>query len=76
MAITQEEIKKTLLKAFPDATLELKDLVGDGDHFELKIADASFKGLTPIAQHKLVYKALGSVVGNELHALSLKTSAK
>jgi BolA protein len=31
-----------------------------------------FAGKRPLARHQLVYKALGSLVGNEIHALSIR----
>jgi acid stress-induced BolA-like protein IbaG/YrbA len=31
-----------------------------------------FQGLRPIARHQRVYKCLGSLVGNEIHALSIR----
>lgn len=46
---------------------------GDGHHFEAVIVSELFRGLTRIAQHQLVYKALGQRMEQEIHALSLKT---
>ncbi|MFN3288279.1 MAG: BolA/IbaG family iron-sulfur metabolism protein, partial [Sphingomonadaceae bacterium] len=34
-----------------------------------------FRGLSRVAQHKLVYDALGGRMGGELHALALSTAA-
>ena len=33
---------------------------------------AEFEGKRPIARHQLVYRCLGKLVGNEIHALSIK----
>ena len=33
---------------------------------------ASFAGMRRIARHQLIYKTLGSLVGNEIHALSIR----
>jgi stress-induced morphogen len=64
-----------LRDAFPDATIEIEDLAGDGDHYRAKIVSTAFAGLARIKQHQLVYKALKGKMGGELHALALETSA-
>ncbi|MGD9802970.1 MAG: BolA family transcriptional regulator, partial [Hyphomicrobiaceae bacterium] len=33
MAMDANEIEQLIRAAFPDATIEIKDLAGDGDHF-------------------------------------------
>ncbi|MBS0271410.1 MAG: BolA family transcriptional regulator [Proteobacteria bacterium] len=75
MAMSSDKIKALLLKAFPDAQIELKDLAGDDDHFEATITTKSFCGKTRIQQHQMVYAALEGHMGTSLHALSLKTQA-
>jgi acid stress-induced BolA-like protein IbaG/YrbA len=44
----------------------------DNTHFEAVIVASEFAGLRPLARHQLVYQALGSLVGNEIHALSIR----
>lgn len=73
MAIPQEELENLLIQAFPDATIKLVDLAGDNDHYQAEICSASFTGLSRIQQHQKVYAALGKMVGEQLHALSLIT---
>ena len=76
MALPVDEIKKLILKSIPDATIEIKDLMGDNNHYSAIIKSSMFKGLSKIEQHKLVYKSLKGKMGNELHALSLTTEEK
>ena len=76
MAIKQEEIEKLLKEGFPDADIEIQDLAGDDNHFSAKIKSSQFNNLSKIEQHKLVYKSLKGKMGNELHALSIKTEGK
>ena len=73
MAIEKSEIERLIKLAFPDAEIIINDLVGDNNHYSAKIKTKHFNGLNKIKQHKLVYKALGGRMGNELHALSLTT---
>ena len=76
MALPIEEIKKLIIESIPDADIEIKDLVGDNNHYSAKISSKIFNGLSKIEQHKLVYKSLNGKMGNELHALSITTEGK
>jgi stress-induced morphogen len=76
MPMTATEIE-TLIKAkFPDAEVTLKDLAGDNDHWAAHVVTSAFKGKSRVAQHQLVYEALGGRMGGVLHALALTTAAK
>ena len=76
MALPIEEIKKLIISSIPDATIEIKDLMGDNNHYSYIIKSKMFNGLSRIEQHKLVYKSLKGKMGNELHALSITTEGK
>jgi len=72
--ISPDEIKSTLDKALPGSTIEIRDLTGGGDHFQVLVVSASFEGKGLVDQHQMVYGALRESLGNErIHALSLKT---
>ena len=73
MSLKLDEIKILIKKAIPDAEIVIKDLAGDDNHYSATIKSKLFSGKTKIEQHKLVYKALGGKMGNELHALALNT---
>ena len=45
----------------------------DGTHFEAIIVAAAFEGKRMVAQHQLVYAALGDRMRAEIHALGMKT---
>ncbi|MDC0426724.1 BolA/IbaG family iron-sulfur metabolism protein [Pelagibacteraceae bacterium] len=76
MALSIEEIKKLITSSIPDAIIEIKDLMGDSNHYSAKITSKLFNGKSKIEQHKLVYKSLQGKMGNELHALSITTEGK
>ncbi len=75
MPMSREDLEASLRRAFPDASIEIEDLAGDGDHYKAKVVDPSFAGLSRVRQHQQVYAALKGKVGGELHALALETSA-
>ena len=74
MAMTASEIEELIIKAFPNAKVIIDDLRGDGDHYAAYIETSSFKGLSKVKQHQMVYKALKGKMGYDLHALALNTS--
>jgi stress-induced morphogen len=67
-------LEAELKAAFPDATISIEDLAGDGDHYRARIISAAFSGLPRVRQHQLVYAALKGKMGGELHALALETA--
>ena len=75
MAMDAAEIEALIKAALPDAVVAITDLAGDGDHYAARVTSAAFAGKTRVAQHKLVYEALGGRMGGVLHALQLTTAA-
>ncbi|WP_333795000.1 BolA family protein [Hyphomicrobium sp.] len=74
MAMSPTEITELIKARFPDATVEIQDLAGDGDHYAARVESSAFKGKTRVQQHQMVYDALGGRMGDELHALALTTT--
>ena len=75
MAMQAAEIESMIKDALPDATVTIRDLAGDGDHYAAEIVSTAFTGKSRVQQHQMVYKALRGKMGGELHALALQTSA-
>ena len=73
MGLKIEEIKKLIKASIPDAEISIEDLAGDENHYSATIKSKIFSGKSKIEQHQLVYNALNGRMGNELHALALKT---
>ena len=69
-----QDIEALITSAIPDATVEITDLAGDGDHYAAHVVSESFRGMNRIAQQRAVYAALGGRMGGELHALQLTTA--
>ena len=73
MPMPAEEIIALIQAGIPDAKVEMTDLAGDNDHWQAVVISEAFRGKLRVAQHQMVYAALGSKMGNELHALALET---
>lgn len=44
-------------------------------HFLVQIAAPAFRGLSPVARHRLVVQAVGDLLQTDIHALSIKATA-
>ena len=73
MTMNLKEIESLIKEAMPDAILEIQDLAGDGYHYSATVTSSQFSGKSKIEQHKMVYDSLKGKMGNELHALAIKT---
>ena len=73
MAMDLKEIEKHIKEALPDALVEIQDLAGDGNHYSATVTSSQFAGKPKIEQHKMIYNSLKGKMGNELHALAIKT---
>lgn len=71
---TPDAIRRRIEAALPEASVEVADTTGGGDHFEVHVRAPAFKGKTLVEQHQLVYGAIGTLMP-EIHALSLRTEA-
>ena len=64
------EIEQLINTAFADAQVRVES--DDNTHFAALVVASEFEGKRSIARHQLVYKSLGTLVGNEIHALSIQ----
>ncbi|MBI3546691.1 MAG: BolA/IbaG family iron-sulfur metabolism protein [Gammaproteobacteria bacterium] len=67
-----EDIKTMIERGLPGARVSVS---GDGHHFEAEVVTDAFAGKSMLQRHQLVYGTLGGKMGNEIHALSLRTLA-
>ena len=81
-----QKIEAALVEAFSPDELLVKDQshlhaghegARDGrGHFDVRIVADAFAGRSRIESHRLVYEALGSLMTTDIHALSIRASAK
>ncbi len=65
-------MKSRINAAFPDAAVQVQDLTGTQDHYEVEVVCPTFATLSRIQRHRSVYAIFSDVLGGDLHALSLK----
>ena len=69
----EKKIKDILKNKIKDSKVFIQDMNGNQDHFSVMVISSEFENLSIINQHKMIYKALGTMVTNEIHALQIKT---
>ncbi|MDQ0301831.1 BolA family protein [Ancylobacter polymorphus] len=74
MAMEAAEIERLIKEGLPDASVEIRDLAGDGNHYAATVVAESFRGKSRVQQHQMVYATLKGQMGGVLHALALQTN--
>lgn len=44
----------------------------DNTHYVALVVSEAFAGKRPLARHQIIYQCLGSLMGNEIHAMSIR----
>ena len=70
----QEAIRKRIVESLPDAQVEVKDLTGTQDHWQVTVISKGFEGKSMLEQHRLIKGFFEKdIASGVLHAFSLKT---
>jgi acid stress-induced BolA-like protein IbaG/YrbA len=64
------EIKTLIENGLEDTTAEI--FSEDNTHYAARVISPAFAGKRAIARHQLIYQCLGSLMGNEIHAMSIR----
>ncbi|WP_158057227.1 BolA family protein [Halorussus halophilus] len=70
-----DDVKRLIEENVEDAEATVTHPRGehDEDHLAATVVSPAFEGETLVAQHQLVYDALGDHMTTDIHALELKT---
>lgn len=72
--MTLQQMKQRLSDFDPQAKIEVVDLTGTSNHWEVTVQSALFRGLSRIDQHKAIMACFDSELKTgEVHALAIKT---
>ncbi len=78
MPVPATEIERLIKAEFPNASIEIRDLAGDNNHYAATVIDEAFRGKNRVQQQRMVNAALKDILEGPnapLHALALTTSA-
>jgi acid stress-induced BolA-like protein IbaG/YrbA len=65
-----EDVARLIRAGLPGAQVRVQS--DDNTHFAAHIVAREFAQLKSVARHQLVYRALGELMGREIHALSIE----
>ncbi len=65
-------VESEVLKAVPDATVEVIDLHGSGDHFHVRVISETFEGVRPLQRQRQILAVMKAHIPHPVHALDLK----
>ncbi len=72
--MSPDQMRERLVQFFPESQVEVNDLTGGGDHYEVFVQSKVFTGLTRMEQHQKVMAAFqAELKTGEVHALSIRT---
>ena len=69
-SMTPQEIEALIRAHLPDTTATVQST--DNVHFEAVVVSPAFAGKRTLQRHRLIYGALGSSIGGDIHALSIQ----
>jgi len=65
-----EDVKALIDAGLPGADVRI--MSDDNTHYAALVISDAFAGMRPIARHQKVYQCLGKLMGNEIHAMSIR----
>ena len=81
----EQRLRRRLESRFAPALLVIEDeshlhaghagAAGGHSHFRVTIVAEAFRGVSPVARHRLVYAAVGDLLETDIHALAIEASA-
>lgn len=72
--ISPQQVEEMIKAEISDAQVQVQDLTGGGDHYQVTVVSSQFEGKGLVQQHQLIYSALQQAMSSEaIHALALKT---
>jgi len=68
--MTPQDIEALIRAHLPDTNATVQS--ADNVHFDAVVVSPAFAGKRTLQRHRLVYGALGSRIGGDIHALSIQ----
>jgi stress-induced morphogen len=75
--MTPQEMKKRLESAYPDGSVDVFDMTGTQDHYQVAIESDTFAGMSRIQCQRHVMAVFSEELKTgEVHALTIQTKTK
>ncbi len=84
MSPREQQLRQRLEARFAPTLLTIEDesrlhaghagAAGGQSHFRVVIVSEAFRGVSPVARHRLVYAAVDDLLKTDIHALAIEAS--
>jgi BolA protein len=84
MTSREQRLRERLESRFAPMSLTIRDeshlhaghagAAGGQSHFRVTIVAEAFRGVSPVARHRLVYAAVDDMLKTDIHALAIEAS--
>ena len=72
--MTPDQLKARIERLHPETHVQVTDLTGTMDHYQVTVVSPAFQGKMMIEQHQMIMGLLKAEIDTEeVHALSMKT---
>lgn len=72
--MTAEQLANRIKKLHPDTQVQVTDLTGTQDHWQVLVVSSAFEGKLMVEQQRMIMDLLKSEIATEeVHALTMKT---
>jgi acid stress-induced BolA-like protein IbaG/YrbA len=72
--VSPDQVESMIKAGIPDAQVQVQDLTGGNDHYQVVVVSSQFEGKSLVQRHQLVYRSLQQAMTSDaIHALTMKT---
>jgi len=73
--MSPNQIKERLIQVYGPVRIEVTDLTGTNDHYQVFIESAKFEGMSRMQQHRAIMDVFDEELkSGEVHALTIRTA--
>lgn len=71
-----QELLNLIRKKIPNAKVIINTMSNSNNNYIISVQSELFNKKTKIEQHRMVFESIKHLIGNEIHAISIKTLHK
>jgi len=68
----EESLRRYVLEAMPGASVQVHDMTGTRDHFEIEVVSEAFEGQSLLERHRALHRILEGPMAGAVHAVKFK----
>ena len=68
-----KDLERLVLEALPGAQVQVTDMTGTRDHYQVHVVSSAFTGKSLIERHRLLHRIFEAHLSGPIHAVKYKT---